>query len=239
MGKQSKPLVVFDGDGTLWENSSWGFVSYILSDYEKEIWHKKTSEYFKDFISNINKDEKSYIAFHHEMLKMLEGKRVLEKKKFESKIIKNYEKSYRKGAKELIDYLKSENVEMFLVSGGFPEVVEVLGRQLGIKYIANVIEKVKEKYTGKIKVNVTPFNKSRLIKEIMKDGGFKKSIVFFDVNDISIINNSCQDFIKILMYNEDDIDKANQIFKERKTNFLLRDFYQAIVLFKYNLIELA
>jgi phosphoserine phosphatase len=226
-----KLFAFFDGDGTLWRfgnrfGSSWDLVELLLTEEEKRIWRERSEKFHSNFEKQ---NAQTYKDFFCLQVSMLKNKAELDLNK--AKI------PYVEGAKEAIEALKTE-AEIYLISAGFYDFVKKAADELGINYIANPLEKNtkdgKRVYTGKGKINVTPFDKHKSIEKILKKHN-AEAIIFHDIFDFSLIDFKSKNVKKVLVYdakNKYEKEIAKKLASEKKVDLLSENFYHFLAFYQ-------
>ncbi|MFA5828569.1 MAG: HAD family phosphatase [Candidatus Shapirobacteria bacterium] len=138
-------LVCFDLNKTLISENTW---------YELNLAMGMTAEEDQALFALYQKGELTYVDWQKELERIYikNGKATRENI---SKVIYNY--TYRVGAKEVIEYLKSKGYTLALISGSIDVLVERVARECGIShYLAN---------------NTFVYDKNNYLKEIKCLGG--------------------------------------------------------------------
>lgn len=78
----------------------------------------------------------------------------------------------REGAEELFSYLRSKGIKIIAISGGLTSLLEILSRKFHFdKFMANDIIFENNIICGKFKLNVTPYNKGKILLNFLKKLG--------------------------------------------------------------------
>ena len=146
-------LVVFDVDGTLVKAHSWQYLHEALGTWDKG---KKFSELF--FSGNITYEK--WARLDSSLWRGLPLERV-------KRIINAMPFTY--GAEETISILKEKGFRVFLLSAGLSLLTERINEEVGVDgYLANDLVVRNGFLLGKVKVNVSFYNKDRVLSKVLR-----------------------------------------------------------------------
>jgi phosphoserine phosphatase len=115
-------LICFDLDQTLITHSSWKELGLALG-----ISYKEDSKLYEEYKSGLV----TYDEWNNKILNLYLKHNDANKEEI-TKILSNY--SYNKGAREIIEYLKSRGYILVLISGSIDILVSMVAKDLGIKF---------------------------------------------------------------------------------------------------------
>ena len=156
-------LIVFDMDGVLTEYfSSWVWVH-------------------EHFGTNNDESLEAYLKGEIDDLEFMRRDIALWMRKKEGLTREHLEEIFRdlpirKGAKELMEWLRSQGVRTAIISGGIDLLARRIAKEIGIDYIfANGLEFDRDgRLTGEGKLRVVLRDKSIILRELKNDLGIKK-----------------------------------------------------------------
>ncbi len=145
-------LVVFDVDGTLMNAHSWQFLHEALGTWNKG------QRYFEMFFGGrITYEE--WARLDASLWRSLPLERV-------KQIINTMPYTY--GAKETISILREKGFRVFLLSAGLSLVTERINEETGVDgYLANDLIVRNGFLTGNVKVNVSFYNKDKVLRKML------------------------------------------------------------------------
>ncbi|RLE84761.1 MAG: hypothetical protein DRJ41_02545 [Thermoprotei archaeon] len=153
--------VVFDVDGVLTEiDSIWKFIHERLGTWDKA---KKYAMLFK-------KGKIDYIKWAELDVALWRGIPFSEIEKIVQEV------KIRKGAKELINFLKQKGLKTFAISAGLDVLTAYVAEALKLdKAVSNELIVKEGTLTGEVKVKVLYNNKDKVLRDICKKEGIKPS----------------------------------------------------------------
>ena len=151
-------LVVFDVDGTLMNAHSWQFLHEALGTWNKG------QRYFEMFFGGrITYEE--WARLDASLWRSLPLERV-------KQIINTMPYTY--GAKETISILREKDFRVFLLSAGLSLVTERINKEIGVDgYLANDLIVRNGFLTGNVKVNVSFYNKEKVLRKMLPTWNLK------------------------------------------------------------------
>ena len=151
-------LVVFDVDGTLMNAHSWQFLHEALGTWNKG------QRYFEMFFGGrITYEE--WARLDASLWRSLPLERV-------KQIINTMPYTY--GAKETISILREKSFRVFLLSAGLSLVTERINEETGVDgYLANDLIVRNGFLTGDVKVNVSFYNKDKVLRKMLPTWNLK------------------------------------------------------------------
>lgn len=151
-------LVVFDVDGTLMNAHSWQFLHEALGTWNKG------QRYFEMFFGGrITYEE--WARLDASLWRSLPLERV-------KQIITTMPYTY--GAKETISILREKSFRVFLLSAGLSLVTERINKEIGVDgYLANDLIVRNGLLTGNVKVNVSFYNKDKVLRKMLPTWNLK------------------------------------------------------------------
>jgi phosphoserine phosphatase len=177
--KNKYKAVCFDMDGTFFQNIKSIDYLCIINNKEKEL---------KDLEIMERKDRISWIKSDYLRVKLLEN--------FEKSILKDKlenEFKLNNGIKECIEFIKNNNMKVFIITSGSKEVAKLISDKYLIdKFYGSEYEIKGDKFTGEIDNHLDGEAKLDKLKEICKEYKFKPKdcIAIGDsISDVNIFEN--------------------------------------------------
>ena len=146
-------LVVFDIDGTILQNYSWQYIHQSLGTW-------KTAKGYADLFFENQITYEEWAKLDAALWKGQTLARI-------TKIIKKM--SYMKGAKETLATLKAKAIKIFLLSAGLSQVAQRIQKETETNgYAANRLVVRNGFLTGEVEVNVSFYDKDKLLPQILR-----------------------------------------------------------------------
>lgn len=195
-GEQKVKYAIFDLDGTLSKGYiSMGFLDYL---YKKGLYDPKEYDHQMKILKDYKEKRMSYDDWVNDWAltwaRGIKGQKESDIKNAAKDFFKTFKAHIYPQAQDISSLLKRNGYELFVISAGVYEVVDLARRYLGMhKTIATRCEVEDGKYTGKLITNVhTKTGKGEHIDKMIRDkNNVRPAYVFGDSpGDISMLNKA-------------------------------------------------